>query len=247
MPGFPTARSGHSSQLRARPVWDADLAFPLFLANGVTGVRNMGGYPEDLRRWREELESGRRLGPRLIACGPIVDGPPPVHPDHSVVVSNAIDAAPTVDRLQSWGWDFIKVYDNVPRDAYFALAQEAKKDGIPFVGHVPLAVTAIEASDAGQRSIEHFEGLGYVLSPAGDQFRLDRLNRIGKPPQSGEMMQIPLRIANELKTLSDTYDSRSAADLFAHFDATIPGRFRHSLLRTFTPRSGISASIRTNG
>lgn len=198
-------------------VWDADLAFPLFLANGVTGVRNMGGHPEELRRWREELETGKRSGPRLIACGPVVDGAPAVHPDHSVVVGNATDAAAAVDRLQSQGWDFIKVYDNVPRDAYFAIAQETKKDGIPFVGHVPLSVTAREASDAGQKSIEHFEGVGYVISPVGDQFRLDRLDRIGKPSQPGEMMKLPLRIANELKTLSDTYDARRAADLFAHF------------------------------
>lgn len=198
-------------------IWDADLAFPLFLANGVAGVRNMGGHPKDLKRWREELESGKRLGPRLIACGPVVDGSPPVHPDHSVVVGNATDAASTVDLLQLQGWDFIKVYDNVPRDAYFALAREAKKDGIPFVGHVPLAVTAMEASDAGQKSIEHFEGLGYVISPVGYRFRLDRLDRIGKPSQPGEMMKLPLRIANELKTLSDTYDASRAADLFAHF------------------------------
>ena len=85
------------------------------------------------------------------------------------------------------------------------------------MGHVPLAVTAVEASDAGQKSIEHFEGLAYVISPAGDRFRLERLNLIGKPSQPGEMMKIPLRIANELKTLSETYDSSRAADLFAHF------------------------------
>lgn len=126
-------------------IWDADLALPLFLANGVTGVRNMGGHPDDLKRWRMELREGRRLGPQLIACGPVVDGPPPIHPDHAVVVENAIDARSAVDHLRLQGWDFTKVYDNVPRDAYFALAAEAKKDGIPFVGHVPLAVTAREA------------------------------------------------------------------------------------------------------
>ena len=70
-------------------VWDADVAFPLFLANGVTGVRNAGGHPDDLKRWRQELREGKRQGPRLIACGPVVDGFPPVHPDHSVVVESA--------------------------------------------------------------------------------------------------------------------------------------------------------------
>src|SRR5215469_6782158 len=112
-------------------IWDADLAFPLFLANGVTGVRNTGGRPDDLRRWREELREDRRLGPRLIACGPVVDGAPPIHPDHSVVVENATHGSLAVDNLKSQGWDFIKVYDNVPGDTYFAVAAEAEKVGIP--------------------------------------------------------------------------------------------------------------------
>ncbi|HKW32277.1 MAG TPA: amidohydrolase family protein, partial [Candidatus Acidoferrum sp.] len=196
-------------------IWDAELAFPLLIANGVTGVRNTGGRPDDLRRWREELREGKRHGPRLVACGPVVDGPPPIHPDHSVVVENATQGTLAVDNLKSQGWDFIKVYDNVPRDAYFAVAAEAKKDGVPFVGHVPLSVTAIEASDAGQNGIEHLDGLDYVISPAGGQFRRDRLERIGKPPQPGEMMKLPLRIANEINQLADTYDEKRAGDVFA--------------------------------
>lgn len=198
-------------------VWNADRAFPLFLANGITGVRNMGGHPEDLARWRAELKSGKRLGPKLIACGPLVDGSPPAHPDHSVVVSNASDARAAVDRLKSDGWDFIKVYDNVPRDAYFATATESKKESIPLVGHVPVSVTALEASDAGQKSMEHFEGVDYALSPAGDQLRRDRLATIGKPPQPGEMMKLPMRIASELNQLAATYDESLAKNLFAHF------------------------------
>ena len=198
-------------------VWNADFAFPLFIANGVTGVRNMGGHPEDLTRWRGELKSGKRLGPELIACGPLVDGPPPVHADHSVVVTNASDARAALDRLKSDGWDFIKVYDNVPRDAYFAIAKESKKEGIPFVGHVPISVTALEASDAGQKSIEHFEGVDYALSASGDQLRRERLARIGKPPQPGEVMKLPMRIATELNQLGATYDESLAKNLFAHF------------------------------
>ena len=196
-------------------VWDADLAFPLFLANGVTGVRNMGGHPEGLKRWSEELSDGKRTGPKLIACGPLVDGPPPIHADHSMVVEMAADARAAVDKLQSDGWDFIKVYDNVPRAAYFGLADEAKKKQIPFVGHVPLSVTALEASDAGQKSIEHLDGLDYAISPRGDGFRQARLGRIGKPAEPGAMMKIPMRIADEIDQLADTYDEKRAAALFA--------------------------------
>src|SRR5215472_2201422 len=198
-------------------IWDADLAFPLFLANGVTGVRNTGGHPGDLMRWREELREGKRLGPRLIACGPVVDGAPPIHPDHSVVVEGATEGRSTVHHLKSQGWEFIKLYDNVPRDAYFAIAAEAKKENIPFVGHVPLSVTATEASDAGQKSIEHFEGVEYVLSPLGEGFRQQRLDAIGKLPQPGEMMKLPMRITNEINQIADTYDEKRAGQVFAKF------------------------------
>ncbi|HET9407282.1 MAG TPA: amidohydrolase family protein [Candidatus Sulfotelmatobacter sp.] len=197
-------------------VWHADRAFPMFLANGVTGVRNTGGHADDLKRWRQELREGKRQGPVLVACGPVVDGPPPVHPDHSVVVESAAQGRAAVDDLKSQGWDFVKVYENLSRESYFAIAAEARKDGIPFVGHVPVSIAALEASDAGQRSIEHLDGLDYMISPKGDEFRRDRLERIGKPLQPGEMMKLPMRIANELTQLADTYDARRAADLFAH-------------------------------
>jgi len=197
-------------------IWDASLAFPLFLANGVTGVRNMGGHPDELRRWRQELTERKRVGPRLVACGPVVDGRPPVHPDHSVTVENATQAGAAVDGLKSQKWDFIKLYDNISRESYFAIAAEAKKNGIPFVGHVPLSVTAVEASDAGQKSIEHLDGLDYVISPLGDSFRLGRQERIGKPPQPGDLMKIPGRIADEINKLAHTYDEKRAADVFAH-------------------------------
>ena len=57
------------------------------------------------------------------------------------------------------GDDFIKVYSLLPRDAYFAIADESKKQGIPFEGHVPISVSAEEASNAGQKSIEHLTGI----------------------------------------------------------------------------------------
>jgi hypothetical protein len=174
----------------------------------------MGGHPEELKRWREELRDGKRVGPRLIACGPVVDGPFPIHADHSVAVEVAADARAAVDKMQSDGWDFVKVYDNVPRAAYFGLADEAKKKHIPFVGHVPLSVTALEASDARQKSIEHLDGLDYVISPRGDSFRQARLERIGKPAEPGAMMKIPMRIADEIDQLADTYDEKRATALF---------------------------------
>ena len=130
----------------------------LFVANGVTGVRDMGGDLETLKNWRARIAEGKLLGPRMIISGPMLDGPVPQFPS-SAPVKDAAEGRRIVDELQKDGADFIKVQSLVPRDGYFAAAEEAKKNGIVFAGHVPDKVRAIEASNAGQKSIEHLTGV----------------------------------------------------------------------------------------
>lgn len=137
---------------------DENLILPLFVANGVIGVRDMGGDLETLRSWRSEIAAGKLLGPRLVIAGPMLDGPVPRFPS-SAPVKDAAEARKIVDELKRDGADFIKIQSLIPRDGYFAATDEAKKLGIPFVGHVPDAVRASEASNAGQKSIEHLTGI----------------------------------------------------------------------------------------
>lgn len=134
------------------------VTLPLFVANGITGVRDMGSDLEVVKRWRTQIEAGRLLGPRMVIAGPMLDGPTPRFPS-SAPVGNAADGKRVVDELHAQGVDFIKIQSLIPRDGYFAAADEARKLGITFVGHVPDAVRASEASNAGQRSIEHFTGI----------------------------------------------------------------------------------------
>ena len=110
------------------------------------------------RSGAREIAAGRLLGPRMIIAGPMLDGPVPRFPS-SAPVANAADGRRVVDDLKARGVDFIKIQSLIPRDGYFAAADEAKKLGIVFVGHVPDAVRASEASNAGQKSIEHFTGI----------------------------------------------------------------------------------------
>ena len=133
----------------------SDLAFPLLIANGVTGVCDMGGDLDELDKWREQIKTGTRLGPRIIRAGPFVDGPRKEEGPHRLTVNNAVEARQAVDSLKKRGVDFIKVYHFLSRDSYFAIADEAKKQGIAFAGHIPNGVSPREASDAGQRSLEH--------------------------------------------------------------------------------------------
>jgi len=147
---------------------DEKVVLPLFVANGVTGVRDMGGDLDVLKEWRAKIAAGQLLGPRMYIAGPMLDGPVPRFPS-SAPVANAADGRRVVDDLKARGVDFIKIQSLIPRDGYFAAAEEAKKVGLTFVGHVPDAVRASEASDAGQKSIEHFTGVFEGCSTAEDQ------------------------------------------------------------------------------
>ena len=128
---------------------NARVTLPLFVANGITGVRDMGGDLPVLKQWRADIAAGRLLGPRMIIAGPMLDGPQPRFPS-SAPVATAADARRIVDQLQAEGVDFIKIQSLVPREGYFAAAEEARRLGITFVGHVPDAVRASEASNAGK-------------------------------------------------------------------------------------------------
>src|SRR5712692_8955726 len=126
-----------------------EICLPLFIANGVTGVRDMGGDLATLQKWRQEITQGTLVGPHIIASGPMLDGSFAPWPN-SLPIATASEGQEAVAALKRQGADFIKVQSLLPRDAYFAVAEEAKKQGLPFAGHVPDAISAAEASDAGR-------------------------------------------------------------------------------------------------
>ena len=161
-------------------VWETDRTFPMFIANGVLGVRNMGGRLDELKRWRTQVVSGELLGPRMVISGPLVDGLNPAHPDHAVVVHDPAEGRAIVDSLKQSGVDFIKVFDNLTPDEYYAIAEESKKVGLPFAGDVPQGVWASDASTAGQLSIEHLRGSLEESSRNFDQI----LHLNDSPPKS---------------------------------------------------------------
>ena len=146
-----------------------EVTLPLFIAKGITGVRDMGAELDVLQQWRKEIVAGTLIGPRIVMSGPMLDGPKPRFPS-SIAVKTPEDGRRAVDDLKRRGADFIKLQSLIPREAVFAIADEAKKQGIPFVGHVPDAVRASEASNAGQKSFEHLIGIFEGSSPLEDEF-----------------------------------------------------------------------------
>ena len=143
----------------------------LYIANGVTAVRNAGGKLDELTTWRKQVASGSLIGPRMFIAGPVLDGTNPVHPDHSIAVPSAAAAAVAVERLARAGADFVKVYDRLGKAEFLAVAAEAKKRGLKLTGHVPDSMSAIEAASAGMRIIDHLDGLIEACTPHEESYR----------------------------------------------------------------------------
>jgi imidazolonepropionase-like amidohydrolase len=187
---------------------------PLFIANGVTGIRVMWGAPFHYQ-WRQEIEQGTLRGPRMAIGSPIVDGPTPIWPG-STAVKDGAEGRQFVVQMKQEGADFIKVYSRLPREAYFAIADEAKKQGLPFAGHVPDAVSVTEASDAGQKSIEHLTGFLTACSTREEELRKGRDEAWSKtPPGQTFPDRASLRPLNRL--MLDTFSPEKANALYARF------------------------------
>ena len=150
-----------------------DIILPLFIANGVTGTRDMGGDTPILLEWRKEIADGRIIGPRMVISGPMLDGYLPdgkLRFPSSVAITTPASAVAAVDLLKTQGVDFIKVQSVISHDAYLAAAAEAHRKALPIVGHVPDKVRIAEVVEAGQKSIEHLMGIFEGCSKEEDKF-----------------------------------------------------------------------------
>jgi imidazolonepropionase-like amidohydrolase len=185
----------------------------LYLANGVTGVRDMHAVSRDaILGMRSQVESGKELGPRIVAAGPLVDGPKPLVPG-SLVAADAQEGREAVRKLKMMGADFVKVYTKLPREAYLAIVDEAKKQGLPFTGHVPESISAAEASDLGQKSIEHLAGVDLACSEKEDELRRESVAAMAKADNQA-VKEVAGRI---VARAADSFSDKKAQDLFARF------------------------------
>ena len=188
---------------------------PLLVANGITTVRDMGGYLESLIPLRKEIEAGKRLGPRIVFAGPYLDGSPPSF-EPSFVVTNRTQANEDVHQLAQRGVDFIKVQSILSRDAYFAIAEAARREHIAFEGHVPDHVTAAEAADAGQRSIEHLTNV--LRGCSRDEAKLMR-EQIYVPVKKESLAQAHERVVRWQREMLESFSQANTDALIARFAA----------------------------
>lgn len=159
---------------------------PLFVANGITGVREAGGdMTSEIFKWREEIQKGQLTGPAIFTSGPKLDGPRATWAGSIPVVTQE-DVLQAVDSLENMGVDFIKIYDSrISREAYLWIIEEAKSRGITTSGHMPFTVMLEEAVNAGLGSVEH---LYYILKGASaEEYAVTQDNINGKAGFWGSM------------------------------------------------------------
>jgi Amidohydrolase family len=197
------------------PTGSREFIIPLLIANGITTVRDMGGRVDLLKQLQQEIASGDRIGPQIFFTGPYLDGDPPYF-QPSIVIRNAQDAVAAVQQLKSDGVDFIKVQSRLQPAEYSAIAKASRRAGMRFVGHVPDAISARTASEAGQSSIEHLTGVLLACSTREDELRRRQL---ASPPAHGSVSQSLDRLRVWQQDLLDSYSPQKAAQLFQTFVA----------------------------
>lgn len=180
---------------------------PLYIANGVTVVRDAGGdLTPAILKWRKELESGSLVAPRIYTSGPKLDGPDPTW-GGSIEVESPAGVTAALDSLESLGVDYIKIYDSsVSREVFLEIITEAEKRGIKTTAHMPFTATLAEAIDAGLDASEH---MYYVMKASA--VKEDSLTQYVRQQQ---LAGKNIGFYTQLQWYLDRYDSTAAQHIF---------------------------------
>ena len=192
--------------------WTNKNYFALLTANGVTGIRVMWGKPEH-HAWREKISAKELIGPRMVIASPVIDGPGDPRDLGFTIVRNEEEGRQIVRKSKAEGADFIKVYTHLSRNVYLAIVDEARKQGVPFAGHMPLSISAAEASDGGQQSIEHCNFVMMACSTEGEEELQKKAKAILLTrPFGSPQWRALAKLMREI-----TYSKENASELFSRF------------------------------
>jgi imidazolonepropionase-like amidohydrolase len=192
---------------------------PLLIGYGITGVRDMAGDLRVLRAWRKAIVAGEVIGPRIIATGYKIGQDQPVVPGAPPMVRDADAARRSVQALKGAGADFVKI-DLANGDLAPAVAEESKRVGLPFVGHVPVGADVGTFSDLGMRSVEHQLGIPLSCSSEVDSLRT-RFRELRRRPKLLRKLYAWFGLTNEEDRLRarmvETHDPARCAALADRF------------------------------
>ena len=175
----------------------------LFLAHGITTVRDCGGdLTPSVLQWRAEMDAGRYAGPRIFTSGPKIDGPQAYWPG-SLEVETPAQIRQALDSLQRLKVDYVKIYDSkISGAAYLETIRLAQRRGLKTTGHMPYSVTLGEAVKRGLDATEH---LYYVFKAcSGKEDSLTALVRNSLKTSK------PLGLFAMLPAVYDTYSPAAA-------------------------------------
>jgi hypothetical protein len=192
---------------------EPDTALPLYLINGITGIRDMGAlWPiADQQALQARIETGEVLGPRVILSGAWVDGSPGSWPG-MFLADTANEACAVVDRIATEGWAAVKSYSMLTEDTYLALAEAAASHGLPLVGHIPEPVALDTAIAAGQNGMEHFRRIPMACSTDEARMLDDLRVAMADGAEQARLFEI---MAARNAIILDTWDEPLCNDMLA--------------------------------
>ena len=171
---------------------------PLFLAYGITTVRDAGGdIVQSVLKWREQIANDELAGPRIFTPGPKLDGSDPAWAG-SLTVAGPEDVQAALDSLQELDADFVKMYDgSLTKEAFYAIIKAAEERGLKSTGHMPLSADILEAAEMGLDGSEHLYYILKSASPLADSLTelglgygmIDDLIRTYDPEMAKEAFQ----------------------------------------------------------
>jgi hypothetical protein len=179
---------------------------PLFLANGVTAIRELNGSSAHLAM-RARIAAGELLGPRVKVTSPLLAGERQRW-RHELLL-DPLEAGERAEAFADAGYDALKVYDGLGREVYDVLAEVARDRSLPLVGHVPSAV-GLDRVLAARQGIEHVEQI--VRATVGHALEPERIGEIAALVARAGVTVTPTLAAQEI--LAHT----ARADFAARFE-----------------------------
>ncbi len=188
---------------------------------GITTVRDMGASLDDILRLRDATASGALVGPRLFIAGPLMEGPVPIQMPLIVDLFSEKQAHDEVKRLKRYNVDYIEVDATLTAELYWAVADEARSEALPLVGHIPATIAAEDIVKANQRDVEHLGGrfLNVLISCSSDEAYFDHVtektyDEILVAVKEKRQADEPQFKANFDARLLNTFDEGKARHLF---------------------------------
>jgi imidazolonepropionase-like amidohydrolase len=193
-----------------------EIFLPLYVGLGITGIREMSGTALSLSI-KKRLQSGEWLGPDYVVGSPILDGPFPIWSDVDVLaIKSPKHAREVVRRLHKEGYDFLKPYSMLTADSYRALADEARKLGMVLAGELPLSISAWEAAELGQKSMEHLTGIELACTSNEETLRAKYRSLVNRIAAGDESLNALLVWNQSEWEPIEFIDERKCEKLLAH-------------------------------